>query len=87
MCDSTMCGFWVKLLLYLILGEYSFDIPHYTVPIQNWIKKEDTWGSQSTISLDKAVSVFVLYIQILEIWKWVLVTLSLNFEFIKFLSS
>lgn len=47
MCDSTMCGFWVKLLLYLILGEYSFDIPHYTVPIQSWIKKEclkDTLG-------------------------------------------
>lgn len=54
-------------------------------------KKKNDWsillGSQPTISLDKAVSVFVLYIQILGIWKWVLVTLGLNFKSIKFLSS
>lgn len=34
-----MCGFWVRLLLYFILGEYSFGILHYTAPIQSWIKK------------------------------------------------
>lgn len=44
-------------------------------------------GSQSTISLDKAVSMFVLYIQILGIQNWFLVTLGLNFASFSFLSS
>lgn len=44
-------------------------------------------GSQSTISLHKAASMFVLYIQILGIQNWFFATLGLNFESVRFLSS
>lgn len=99
MCTSAMPGFWVKLLWCFSLGEYSSGIPHYTSLVQSWaklqvvglffLKKKKDWrslGSQSAISLDNAVSMFVLYIQILWIQNCFLVTLGLNFESFRFLS-
>lgn len=66
-------GFCVKLLQCFSNGERSSTIPSYTALVQSWAKlsvvevREN--AGVTTISLAKAVPVFVSYIQILGIQK------------------